>query len=148
MDQHRRHRLLLPRPLQNLQHRLRFHRLVLHLPLRHHPLHRPPAAGNQDSDNDTFSDAIEAIAGTDPASASDFPRSLITSAPAGIRIQSATASPNRTYSIEYATNPGATSWAVIATHQTGPSSARVAFTDSDPVRRAQPSGFYRIRFSN
>ncbi len=108
----------------------------------------PPAAGNQDSDNDSFSDAIEAVAGTDPASSSDFPRSLISSAPAGIRIQSATAAPNRTYSIEYATNPGATSWSVIATHQTGASSARVDFTDTDPVRRAQPSGFYRIRFSN
>jgi len=108
----------------------------------------PPAAGNQDSDNDSFSDAIEAIAGTNPASASDFPRSLISSAPSGIRIQSGSAAPNRTYSIEYATNPGATSWSVIATHQTGAASARVDFTDSDPVRRAQPSGFYRIRFNN
>ncbi|MDB6135252.1 MAG: hypothetical protein JWM59_3495 [Verrucomicrobiales bacterium] len=107
------------------------------------------AEPNADTDGDGFSDAIETLAGTNSASAADYPRSQVSVTAEGPRIQTATAAVNRTYTIEYSeTLEPANSWISVGTHATGATAAPVDFVDTDAGRRAKARGFYRVRFSS
>ena len=108
----------------------------------------PPAAGDTDSDGDGYSDAAESLAGTNPASASDFFRASVSISAAGARIQTAVAAANRTYVIEYSETLVTGSWVQIGTHASGAGAAPVDFVDTDAVRRSKARGFYRVRVSS
>ncbi|MES2705638.1 MAG: thrombospondin type 3 repeat-containing protein [Verrucomicrobiota bacterium] len=107
-----------------------------------------PSQPDADTDGDGFKDSEETLAGTSPASAADFPRSLVSLTPEGPRIQSATAAANTTYTVEYSEDLGEAPWISVSTGNTGAAAAPVDFVDTDAGRRAKARGFYRIRFSS
>lgn len=105
----------------------------------------PAATGNADTDGDGFTDAAEALTGTNPADPTDFFRAAVTVTGSGSRIQTAVAAASRNYLIEYSETLVGGSWITVATHSSGPSALPVDFTDTDPVRRARLRGYYRVR---
>ncbi len=95
-----------------------------------------------DTDGDGFLDSEEAVAGTSPTNGADF-----------FKVQSVVFGPSettvsfnsiasRTYKIYYSQDLSPGSWTLIATQTIGP------YSDTDPVRRARPKGFYRVIVSN
>jgi Bacterial TSP3 repeat len=107
-----------------------------------------PLPANSDTDGDGYTDAEEALAGTNPNSGSDFFRAAVTVTGSGPRIQTAVAAANKSYVIEYSETLAAGSWVTVSTHNSGTGAAPVDFTDTDPVRRAKSRGFYRVRVSS
>jgi hypothetical protein len=105
----------------------------------------PAATGSVDTDGDGFTDAVEALTGTNPADPTDFFRATVFVTGSGPRIQTAVAAANRNYLIEYSETLVTGSWITVANHSSGPSALPVDFTDTDPVRRARPQGYYRVR---
>jgi hypothetical protein len=105
----------------------------------------PAASGLTDTDGDGFTDAAEALTGTNPADPTDFFRAAVSMTDSGPRIQTAVAAANRNYVIEYSEALVAGSWITVGTHSSGPSALPVDYTDRDPVRRARPQGYYRVR---
>lgn len=101
-----------------------------------------------DSDGDGFTDAEEALTGTNPNSGRDFFRASVSVTAAGQRVQTAVAAANRSYVIEYSETLVPGNWISIGTHNSGAGAAPVDFIDSDPVRRARSKGFYRVRVSS
>lgn len=108
----------------------------------------PSAASNQDSDQDGFADAIEALAGTNPANPNSFPQTIVTAVENGFRIQSNAAAANQTYRLEYSPSLGNGAWTVITTHETGAGAAVLDFVDTDAARRALGAGYYRVRYGS
>ena len=107
----------------------------------------PPAAGTTDTDGDGYIDAIEASAGTNPASASSYPQAIVSLTLNGPRIQTATAAANRTYSVEYSETLASGSWIAVNSHATGAAASLLDFTDVDTTRRSKGRGFYRVRYT-
>ncbi|MCW1923129.1 thrombospondin type 3 repeat-containing protein [Luteolibacter arcticus] len=102
--------------------------------------------GNSDSDGDGFSDADEAIAGTNPNSGSSFFR-----LPAPVVVPGVSKSfslptvAGRTYVIEYNDDLLGT-WIQVGT--TAGTGSVWNLVDNDAGRNALPRGFYRARVTN
>ena len=95
-----------------------------------------------DSDGDGQPDVMEILAGTNPDDPGDFFHlQSLTQSPAGTSLTFHSI-PARTYQVDYSQD--LTSWQVIATLAGGPSPATTQYVDTDPVRIARPTGFYRI----
>ena len=107
-----------------------------------------PLPASADSDGDGFTDAEEALAGTNPNNGGDFLRTLLSPTPNGLRIQTSVTAANRTYLVEYSESLAAGTWITMATHLSGAGSAPVDVVDSDPIRRARAKGFYRVRIAS
>ncbi len=107
-----------------------------------------PVAASADSDGDGFTDAEEALAGTNANQGADFLRTVLRPTAEGLRVQTSVTAANRTYLIEYSETLAAGSWTSIGTHLSGSGSIPVDFLDSDPARRVRSKGFYRVRVSS
>jgi hypothetical protein len=107
-----------------------------------------PVPATADSDGDGFTDAEEALAGTNPNHGGDFLRTVLSPAVNGLRVQTSVTAANRTYLVEYSETLAAGPWITIQTHLSGAGSAPVDFVDSDPTRQARAKGFYRVRVSS
>lgn len=102
---------------------------------------------NVDTDGDGVLDSDEAIAGTNPNSASDFFRvQSLEWTSGGARVSFATAA-NRKYEIEYSETLAGGSWTVVGNHTEGGSASVYQFLDEDVTRRSKPRGFYRVKVS-
>lgn len=104
------------------------------------------APSNVDSDGDGWTDADEAIAGTNPNNSSDFFHvQQVLKGSSGTVVRFLTAA-NRTYQIEYSETLESSSWQVIAT-QVASSAAVFDYTDTDATRTGKARGFYRVHVS-
>ncbi|BCU79486.1 hypothetical protein [Luteolibacter sp. LG18] len=105
-----------------------------------------PSAPSSDTDGDGITDDNETLAGTNPNDASDFFR-LQSVAPAGDGVHvNFNVISSRTYTVEYSQTLATGSWQTVGTYaSTGV--ALHTFLDTDVVRRARPTGFYRVRVS-
>ncbi len=106
----------------------------------------PPA--NTDTDGDGYTDALEAVAGTDPNNGADFFRvQTIQHAGTGNSVSFNTI-PNRSYVVEYSETLLADSWIPVGVpYITTTSGGAVTIPDNDPVRTGKPRGFYRVKVS-
>ncbi len=103
-----------------------------------------PALAPVDSDGDGVSDANEILAGTNPNDSSDFLRiQALTRTADGTGVSFKTI-PARTYLIYYTQDLSAASWQLIATIAGGATAATIQYVDTDPVRVAKPTGFYKV----
>ncbi len=107
-----------------------------------------PLVSDGDADGDGFTDAQEALAGTDPASASSFPQALVSVAATGLRVQQSVTAANRVYTVEYSETLSAGPWITVGTHNSGAAAAPLDFIDTDAGRLAKGRGFYRVRVSS
>jgi len=103
---------------------------------------------NSDDDGDGFTYAQEEAAGTNPNSGADFFHVSSITRGTGSAAFGFKPAASRTYTLQYSANLSG-SWLDIATYSSPASPPTTQqLTDTDPVRTAQPRGFYRIRVSN
>lgn len=106
------------------------------------PTVTPPT--NVDTDGDGFLDSQEVVAGTNPNDAADFFRvRSVQWSSGGIGVAFNTI-PARSYQIYYSENLAAGSWVLIHTEPGGAAPASFQYSDTDPVRKARPQGFYKV----
>lgn len=104
--------------------------------------------GTTDSDGDGFTDADEALAGTNPNNASSFFR-----LPAPVVVPGTSRSfdlqtiASRRYVIEY-NDDLLGAWTQVHEHFSGAGAAPLSWVDTDPGRNALNKGFYRARVTN
>jgi hypothetical protein len=100
---------------------------------------------NLDTDGDGWTDAEEAVAGTDPNNGSSFfnvKEVVQTANGPAIRFQSAA---NRTYTVQYSED--LSGWQTIATLNIGATTALEEYVDTNTERRSRATGFYRVNVS-
>ncbi|HUF60969.1 MAG TPA: LamG-like jellyroll fold domain-containing protein [Verrucomicrobiales bacterium] len=94
-----------------------------------------------DSDGDGVSDAAEAVAGTDPNSSASYLRVISASVDGSNPTITWSAVEGRSYDVEYSTDQE--TWTKINDAPIAAAGGEATFTDTDPVRNAEPEGYYR-----
>lgn len=103
---------------------------------------------NVDTDGDGFTDADEAIAGTNPNNPSSFfsaPPPVVV--PGVSRTFSLQTIASRRYAVEY-NDDLAEAWTEVHVHLSGAGAAPLNWVDSEPARNGLSRGFYRVVVTN
>jgi hypothetical protein len=110
------------------------------------PSATPPA--NTDTDGDGQTDALEAVAGTDPNNGADFFHVQTIEYTGTTNKVSFLTIPNRSYAVEYSEDLTAGSWISVGSpYITTTAGGLVVISDTDAIRAARPKGFYRVKVS-